>query len=205
MKRGSLSGWGCLSTVQIVRLNQCSFFFVVECIHRCAVSWRLAHWYFAKKCSRGAKNTRMIEFVPPSSDDLFVTLVSILLLSAASSTNGNGLIVVTVNYRLGVFGFLGSKQLSAKSSTNSTGNYGIADQRLALRSVLTALGLVPLFFPFHSFCLSLGGDTRSTICTSRVYIVCVCPCVGVFPTSGHHSAPPNPSPLTIIHYYYRGL
>ena len=41
-------------------------------------------------------------------------------------------VVVTLNYRLGVFGFLGSEELAA-SGKKGTGNYGIEDQRLALR------------------------------------------------------------------------
>ena len=48
-------------------------------------------------------------------------------------------VVVTLNYRLGVFGFLGSSELAARtaarSGDRSTGNYGIDDQRLALRWV----------------------------------------------------------------------
>jgi para-nitrobenzyl esterase len=44
----------------------------------------------------------------------------------------NELVVVTVNYRLGVFGFLASSGLTADSETESSGNYGIQDQRAAL-------------------------------------------------------------------------
>lgn len=42
-------------------------------------------------------------------------------------------VVVSTNYRLGVFGFSGSNHLRAKD--NSTGNFGIQDQRLALEWV----------------------------------------------------------------------
>ena len=48
------------------------------------------------------------------------------------TTNKGSFITVTVNYRLGVFGFLGSKQLTARDTTGSTGNYGMQDQRAAL-------------------------------------------------------------------------
>ena len=41
-----------------------------------------------------------------------------------------GVIVVTLNYRLGVLGFLAHPALQAESGT--TGNYGLADQQLAL-------------------------------------------------------------------------
>jgi len=43
-------------------------------------------------------------------------------------------IVVTINYRLGNFGFLGSPTL-AKDGDGSTGNYGLQDQRLAMQWV----------------------------------------------------------------------
>jgi para-nitrobenzyl esterase len=41
-------------------------------------------------------------------------------------------VVVTINYRLGVLGFLGSPQLQNRSETGTTGNYGLLDQRAAL-------------------------------------------------------------------------
>eukprot|EP00927_Polykrikos_kofoidii_P064163 TRINITY_DN5921_c0_g2_i1.p1 TRINITY_DN5921_c0_g2~~TRINITY_DN5921_c0_g2_i1.p1 ORF type:complete len:685 (-),score=51.86 TRINITY_DN5921_c0_g2_i1:24-1967(-) len=44
-------------------------------------------------------------------------------------------IVVTLNYRLNVFGFLGSARLRDRSEDGSTGNYGIQDQRLAIQWV----------------------------------------------------------------------
>eukprot|EP00466_Bigelowiella_natans_P008372 jgi/Bigna1/140529/aug1.56_g15237 len=42
-------------------------------------------------------------------------------------------VYVTVNYRLGVFGFLGAEQLRGRSPDNSTGNYGTQDQRAAIQ------------------------------------------------------------------------
>jgi len=44
-----------------------------------------------------------------------------------------GAIVVTINYRLGSFGFLASPLLAAESPHHSSGNYGLLDQVEALR------------------------------------------------------------------------
>ena len=46
-----------------------------------------------------------------------------------------GVIVVTVNYRLGPFGFLAHPALSAESPDHISGNYGFMDQQFALRWV----------------------------------------------------------------------
>jgi carboxylesterase 2 len=45
------------------------------------------------------------------------------------------MIVVTMNYRLGAFGYLAHPELSAESGHNSSGNYGILDQQFALKWV----------------------------------------------------------------------
>lgn len=46
-----------------------------------------------------------------------------------------GVVVVTINYRLGVFGYLAHPDLSAESEHNSSGNYGVLDQIAALKWV----------------------------------------------------------------------
>jgi para-nitrobenzyl esterase len=46
-----------------------------------------------------------------------------------------GVIVVTINYRVDVFGFLAHPELTKESGTNSSGNYGLLDQIAALKWV----------------------------------------------------------------------
>lgn len=46
-----------------------------------------------------------------------------------------GVVFVTINYRLGIFGFLAHPQLSEESDLKVSGNYGILDQIAALRWV----------------------------------------------------------------------
>lgn len=62
-----------------------------------------------------------------------------------------GLIAVTVNYRLGVFGFFAHPELTAESPHKASGNYGLLDQAAALAWV-------------HKNIAAFGGDpARVTI------------------------------------------
>jgi len=56
-----------------------------------------------------------------------------------------GIIVVSINYRLGVFGYLAHPELSAESPLGISGNYGLLDQIEALRWIRQNIG-------------SFGGD-----------------------------------------------
>jgi para-nitrobenzyl esterase len=47
-----------------------------------------------------------------------------------------GIVALTVNYRLGVFGFLAHPELTKESPHHASGNYGLLDQNAALRWVL---------------------------------------------------------------------
>jgi len=58
-----------------------------------------------------------------------------------------GIVAVTVNYRLGAFGFMAHPELSAESSHKASGNYGFMDQAAALRWVRANIA-------------AFGGDPR---------------------------------------------
>ncbi len=62
-----------------------------------------------------------------------------------ASLAAHGVVVVTINYRLGVFGFVGHPELSAESPHRASGEYGILDQVAALQWV-------------HDNIAALGGD-----------------------------------------------
>jgi para-nitrobenzyl esterase len=47
----------------------------------------------------------------------------------------HGVVVVTINYRLGLFGFIGHPELTAESPHHASGNYGLMDQIAALKWV----------------------------------------------------------------------
>ena len=52
-----------------------------------------------------------------------------------------GVVVVSFNYRLGVFGFMAHPSLTAESGTSSSGNYGLLDQVAALTWVQQNIGV----------------------------------------------------------------
>jgi para-nitrobenzyl esterase len=64
---------------------------------------------------------------------------------------GKGVVVVTINYRLDIFGFLATPELTAESDTHASGNYALLDQITALKWV-------------HNNIAAFGGDpSRVTV------------------------------------------
>ena len=75
-----------------------------------------------------------------------------------------GIVVVTLNYRLGVFGFLALPELSREASYNGSGNYGLLDQVAGLRWVhenITAFGGDP-----HR--VTIGGESAGSVSVSAL-------------------------------------
>ena len=80
----------------------------------------------------------------------------------------HGVVAVTINYRLGVLGFLAHPDLARETADGSTGNYGLMDQVAALRWVhdnIAAFGGDPA--NVTAFGQSAGGIAISWLITSK--------------------------------------
>ena len=80
---------------------------------------------------------------------------------------GKDVILVSINYRLGVFGFLAHPELSAESEHGVSGNYGILDQIEALKWInknIAQFGGDP--DNVMIFGQSAGGGSVRTLCES---------------------------------------
>ena len=78
-----------------------------------------------------------------------------------------GIIVVTINYRIGVFGFLAHPDLTAESPHHSSGNYGYLDQVAALkwiRNNIATFGGDPLHVTIA--CQSAGAGSVRVLLVS---------------------------------------
>ena len=73
-----------------------------------------------------------------------------------------GMIVVTINYRLGVFGFLAAPGLSAQSGYGGSGNYGFMDDIAALQWVRRNIGA----FGGDPNRVTVGGESSGSVSTS---------------------------------------
>ena len=79
-----------------------------------------------------------------------------------------GVIVVNMGYRLGVFGFLALEELAEESPNGATGNYGLLDQIMALKWVkdnIAAFGGDPA-------CVTVSGESAGAACVS---VLCASP------------------------------
>ena len=76
----------------------------------------------------------------------------------------NGIIVVNMGYRLGIFGFLADPELAEESPNHTTGDYGLLDQILALHWVqdnIEAFGGDPDN-------VTLAGESAGSACVSAL-------------------------------------
>lgn len=76
----------------------------------------------------------------------------------------NGVVAVNIDYRVGVFGFFASEELTAESPNGTTGNYGLLDQIKALewvRDNIAAFGGDPDN-------VTLAGESAGAACVSAL-------------------------------------
>nr|ACN58839.1 carboxylesterase type B [uncultured bacterium BLR12] len=73
-----------------------------------------------------------------------------------------GIVVVTVNYRLGIFGFFAHPELSAEASYKASGNYGLLDQQLALQWVQKNIAA----FGGNAKHVTIAGESAGSISVS---------------------------------------
>jgi para-nitrobenzyl esterase len=85
-----------------------------------------------------------------------------------------GLVVVTINYRLGVLGYLAHPELSAESADGLSGNYGLLDQIEALRWVQQNIGA----FGGDPANVTIAGESAGAL--SVMYLMAAPPAHGLF-------------------------
>ncbi|MEW6554234.1 MAG: carboxylesterase/lipase family protein [Actinomycetota bacterium] len=94
-----------------------------------------------------------------------------------------GALVVTVNYRLGPFGFLAHPLLSRESPGGASGNYGLLDQLAALRWVRNNIA----GFGGDPSRITLFGESAGAV--SILYLMVSPPAAGLFQGAIAESAP----------------
>ena len=73
-----------------------------------------------------------------------------------------GIVVVTINYRVGAFGFLAHPELTQESHNKASGNYGLLDQLAALAWVQRNI----LMFGGDPANVTLGGNSAGALCVN---------------------------------------
>lgn len=74
-----------------------------------------------------------------------------------------GIVVVTTNYRLNIFGFFAHPELSAEASYKASGNYGLLDQNAALKWVSKNIAA----FGGNPKKVTIAGESAGSIGTSQ--------------------------------------
>ena len=75
-----------------------------------------------------------------------------------------GVIVVNMGYRLGIFGFFADEELAAESPNGTTGNYGLLDQIMALQWVQDNIAA----FGGDPGNVTLAGESAGSACVSAL-------------------------------------
>ncbi len=78
----------------------------------------------------------------------------------------DGIIVVNMGYRLGVYGFLALDELANESPSGTTGNYGLLDQIKALEWVRDNVG----YFGGDPDNVTLAGESAGAACVSALSV-----------------------------------
>ena len=76
----------------------------------------------------------------------------------------DGVVVVNMGYRLGIFGFFADEELAAESENGTTGNYGLLDQILALQWVRDNIAA----FGGDPGNVTLAGESAGSACVTAL-------------------------------------
>ena len=77
----------------------------------------------------------------------------------------HGIVVVTINYRMGVFGYLAHPELTEESSLHTSGNYGLLDQIQALKWIQKNIEV----FGGDASQVTVSGESAGSISVNGLY------------------------------------